>query len=338
MKYHYIEGEWINALMRTFANLGVDIQQVIRGIEGFDHQRVTAGYRLDINAARKMWHRADELAQDPLLGLKIGSVQDYRAIGVIAPVIWHSPSVRAAINHIEIFQTLISESGTYRINEIQDGKGSVIYCEYVALPSSVPANAHQILAVAVGTIGIIRAISNNVVKVRRLYLPPKLDADLIAQHLGCDVVNREGNLAISFCSEAVDIPLLGCDNNLYQINMAYAEELLRVKKAGSALIDSVKSSIKHSGFSQASIEDVELLLGSHKRTLQRNLLVLGTSFRQLKEEVLKEFSTSLLLNDKIAIESLAEHLGYSEPSAFHRAFKSWFGVTPRQFCRLRHYQ
>jgi AraC-like DNA-binding protein len=66
--------------------------------------------------------------------------------------------------------------------------------------------------------------------------------------------------------------------------------------------------------------------------------VLGTSFRQLKEEVLKEFSTSLLLNDKIAIESLAEHLGYSEPSAFHRAFKSWFGVTPRQFCRLRHYQ
>ena len=131
--------------------------------------------------------------------------------------------------------------------------------------------------------------------------------------------------------------MLGCDEHLYQINLAYAEELLRTKRAGLAIIDSVKDLIELCGFSTASINDVEARLGLHKRTLQRNLFEQGTSFRQLKEEVLKERAVNLLVGKKVEIEAVAMHLGYSEPSAFHRAFKTWFGVTPKQFCGMRHY-
>ncbi len=335
MKHSYIESEWINALMRTFANLGLDTRHIINGLEGFENEQVVAGHRLELSAARKMWHRADALAQDPLLGLKIGLSQDYRAIGVLAPVIWHSPTVRMALNNLVNFQTLISESGSYRIDEIKEQH--VIHCEYVAAPNIVPVNAHQVLAVIIGTVGIISAISNNVVSVKRLYLPPSLDATLMAQNLGCEVVNQESNLTICFASEHFDTPLLGCDQHLYKITMAYAEELLRTKRAGLALMDSVKSLIESSGFSTANIEQVESSLGLHKRTLQRNLFEQGSSFRQLKEEVLKEQAASLLLRKKMEIEAVATELGYSEPSAFHRAFKSWFGVTPKQFCAIRHY-
>jgi len=338
MKHHYIEADWINALIRSFANLDLDTSQIVKDIEGIKNERIIAGCRLEVNSARKMWHRADELAQDPLLGLKVGSTQDYRAIGVLAPVIWHSPCVRTALNNIACFQSLISESGSYHIDERQYGEDKVINCEYIPLPSSVPANIHQILAVAIGTIAIIKAISNNAVEVKHLYLPPSLNARLLAKHLDCNVSNRDSNLAISFSTKEFDSPLLGCDNKLYQINLAYAKELLRDKNAGIVLINSVKVSIENGGFCQASIEHVESSLGLHKRTLQRNLFAHGTSFRQLKEEVLKEQSVNLLLRDKIDIESLAEHLGYSEPSAFHRAFKSWFGVTPRKFANIRYYQ
>jgi len=53
--------------------------------------------------------------------------------------------------------------------------------------------------------------------------------------------------------------------------------------------------------------------------------------------VLKERAASLLLVQQMEIETVAVQLGYSEPSAFHRAFKTWFGVTPKQFCAIRHY-
>jgi AraC-like DNA-binding protein len=338
MKYHYIEGEWINALMSIFTNLGLDTEKITNNIEGFKGGRLLAGYRLEVSAARKMWHRADELAKDPLLGLKVGSAQNYRAIGVLAPVIWHSPNVHSALQNLAKFQSLISESGRYHLDEKQEGEEHIKYCEYIAEPSSVLPDVHQILAVVVGTVGIIRAISNNTVNIKRLYVPPNLNADLLAKNLGFDVVNRVGNFAICFATQQFEQPLLGCDSNLYRINLAYAEELLSAKKEGIALIASIKVLIESGGFSQASIEYVELSLGSHKRTLQRNLFEQGTSFRQLKEEVLKAQAVNLLLSEKFEIEALATHLGYSEPSAFHRAFKSWFGVTPRKFCRTRHYQ
>jgi AraC-like DNA-binding protein len=338
MKHHYIEGEWINALMSIFTHLGLDTEKITNNIEGFEDGRLLVGYRLEVSTARKIWHRADELAKDPLLGLKVGSVQNYRAIGVLAPVIWHSPNVHSALQNLAKFQSLISESGNYHIDEKQENGEAVKYCEYIAEPSSVALNVHQVLAVAVGTIGIIKAISNNMVDIKRLYVPPSLSARLLAKNLNCDVVNRDGNFAICFATQQFHQPLLGCDNDLYHINIAYAEELLSAKKAGVALIASIKVLIESGGFSKASIEYVELSLGLHKRTLQRNLFEQGTSFRQLKEEVLKAQAVNLLLSEKFEIEALATHLGYSEPSAFHRAFKSWFGVTPRKLCRMRHQQ
>ena len=337
VKKNYIEGEWINALMRTFSNLGLDTRLIVEGIAGFENEQLIPGYRLEVNDARQMWHQADKIAQDPLLGVKIGSSQDYRAVGVLAPVIWHSPDARTALNNIVTFQTLISESGCFHVGQILVGEEWVIQCEYVAVPNSVPANSHQILAVVIGTVGIIQAISNNTIKVKRLYIPLSLDADLISKALACEVENRDGNLAVDFYSEKFDKPLLGCDQHLYQINIVYAEELLRAKRARLALIDSVKHLIENNGFSRVSSEEVELSLGMHKRTLQRNLSEQGTSFRQVKESVLKEQAANLLLKDNVEIESVATYLGYSEPSAFHRAFKSWFGVTPKKFCSVRQY-
>jgi AraC-like DNA-binding protein len=337
MKNSYIESEWINALMRTFSNLGLDTRLIIKGIAGFENEQLIPGYRLELSSARQMWHQADKMAQDPLLGVKIGSSQDYRAVGVLAPVVWHSPDARTALNNIVTFQTLISESGCFYVDEILVAEERVIQCEYVAVPNIVPANAHQILAVVIGTVGIIQAISNNGIKVKRLYVPLNLDAVLISKALGCEVENRAGNLVIYFSSDQFDEPLLGCDEHLYQINRVYAEELLKAKRAGLALIDSVKHLIEVNGFSRVSSEQVELSIGMHKRTLQRNLSEQGTSFRHVKEAVLKEQAASLLLKDKIEIEAVAEYLGYSEPSAFYRAFKSWFGITPKQFCSVRRY-
>jgi AraC-like DNA-binding protein len=99
-----------------------------------------------------------------------------------------------------------------------------------------------------------------------------------------------------------------------------------------SLTNSVKDIIKENGFSMVTIDDVESVLGLHKRIIQRQLEEQGTSFRQLKEEVLKEQSLFLLMHEILPINKVAEILKYSEPSAFHRAFKKWFGVSPKQYC------
>jgi AraC-like DNA-binding protein len=337
MKYLYIEGEWVNSLLNTFTELGLNLKTITQDLDGIENDRVFTNQRLEVSIVRKIWHRADRLAQDPLLGVKVGRLLNYRALGVLSPVIWHSPTIRDVIENIKKFQTLISESGRYHINQRLTDNEPSFYCEYVAAESSVPVNPHQILAVVAHTIELMAAITGNTFKINKLYVPKSLNAQLIANKLGIKVISHNGNFAICFPPDQIDKPFLGVDKNLYQINLAYAEELLRGKNTSVALINSVKDLIKEGGFSLANIEFVESSLSLNKRTFQRTLTQYGTSFRQLKEEVLKEEAVSLLLKQSIDMEELATYLGYSEPSAFYRAFKTWYKMTPKQFYKGYHY-
>ena len=337
MKYLYIEGEWVNSLLNTFASLGLNLKTITQNFEEIENGRVFTNQRLEVSIVRKIWHRADRLAKDPLLGVKVGTLLNNRALGVLSPVIWHSPTVRDVIENIKRFQTLISESGRYHINEKLIDNEPSLYCEYVAVESSVPINHHQILAVVAHTIELLRAITSGTFKINKLYVPKSLNAELLTKNLRIKVISHNSNFAICFQSNQIDNPFLGVDNNLYQINLAYAEELLRVKNASITLINSVKFLIKDSGLSLANIEFVESSLRLNKRTLQRTLTQYGTSFRQLKEEVLKEETVRLLLKQSLDMEALATYLGYSEPSAFYRAFKTWYKMTPKQFYKGHHY-
>lgn len=65
--------------------------------------------------------------------------------------------------------------------------------------------------------------------------------------------------------------------------------------------------------------------------LQRRLREAGLSFSQLVENTRRELALHYLRQPQRPISELAPLLGYSETSAFSRAFRRWFGVSPRQW-------
>ncbi|WP_287815057.1 AraC family transcriptional regulator, partial [Pseudomonas sp.] len=66
-------------------------------------------------------------------------------------------------------------------------------------------------------------------------------------------------------------------------------------------------------------------------TLQRRLREHGLSFSQLVDQTRQALARQYLRQPNLSISELAPLLGYSETSAFSRAFKRWFGVSPRQW-------
>ena len=74
-------------------------------------------------------------------------------------------------------------------------------------------------------------------------------------------------------------------------------------------------------------ETVAKRLGLTSRSLQRRLKDDGTSFQTLREDVRRELARRYL-DDGLAIAEISFLLGFSEPSAFFRAFKRWTGETP----------
>ena len=81
----------------------------------------------------------------------------------------------------------------------------------------------------------------------------------------------------------------------------------------------------------ASLDTVSRELGMSRRTLQRHLEGANTSYRQLVEDVRKSLAERYLTEANLQISEVAYLLGYSELSAFSRAVKVWFGVSPSVF-------
>ena len=67
------------------------------------------------------------------------------------------------------------------------------------------------------------------------------------------------------------------------------------------------------------------------RTLQRRLKEEGTSFGELLDWLRRGMAQAYLADDQISISEVSYLLGFSEQSAFQRAFKRWTGSTPVQF-------
>lgn len=80
----------------------------------------------------------------------------------------------------------------------------------------------------------------------------------------------------------------------------------------------------------ADLETLASRLSMSPRTLQRRLADEGASLRELSETARRARASSLL-EGGASIAETAYTLGYSEPSAFHRAFRRWTGQTPEQF-------
>jgi len=69
----------------------------------------------------------------------------------------------------------------------------------------------------------------------------------------------------------------------------------------------------------------------HERTLQRMLKQQGTSFSLLLDQVRMDIAADRLANSAVSIIQLSDYLGYADNTAFTRAFKRWYGITPMQW-------
>ncbi len=77
-----------------------------------------------------------------------------------------------------------------------------------------------------------------------------------------------------------------------------------------------------------SFDDLTGALNMSARTLRRRLEKEGTSYQKIKDNARRDVAISLLSRDRLTVSEVAERVGFSDPSAFHRSFKKWTGQSP----------
>ena len=73
-----------------------------------------------------------------------------------------------------------------------------------------------------------------------------------------------------------------------------------------------------------------------QQVLHRRLQAEDLSFKEIKMQTRRDIAVNLLFDNSYKIEEIASRVGFSEPSAFIRAFKSWTGSTPLAYRHGKH--
>jgi AraC-like DNA-binding protein len=135
---------------------------------------------------------------------------------------------------------------------------------------------------------------------------------------------------MTFSFADVDKYLIGANPQLARLNDQVMIEYLGrldkdniVDRARTAIIDMIPSG----GLAD---EKVATQLNMSVRSLQRRLKAAGTTFRTLLESVRKDLAATYVRDPDIELVEVAFLLGFSDQSAFSRAFKRWKGCPPSE--------
>ncbi len=147
---------------------------------------------------------------------------------------------------------------------------------------------------------------------------------------GCDVKFGQAEYSLIFEDNVKNAPLPTADPK----KLAFAREKLDraiYKMRGEYnFLDRVQHQIvKLIESGAANKKAMAQELGLSERSLTRKLSEKGTSFKELKTQVVKKLSVSKI-EQGLPLTTIAQSLGYNDQAAFTRAFKKWYGETPSQ--------
>jgi AraC-like DNA-binding protein len=134
--------------------------------------------------------------------------------------------------------------------------------------------------------------------------------------------------------EFLDRTIPAADHRLYGILSRYLDDVLLRIPPEDGLVATIRKAIGESlKDGPPKLAGVAKSLALSPRTLQRRLDKQGLDFKKLVHDTRRQFALEYLRDQENTLTQIAFLLGYSEVSAFNRAFKRWTGSTPLDYRR-----
>lgn len=297
---------------------------------GLSHQTLSApDARISIPRFMRLGEAAIGLTGNPALGLTMGMLSRPVDAGMAGLAAQSAATAGEAINTLIKFGILTSHNsrGTPWLSD----KG--LTANFYSIKPYNVFNYFVVDSVLAAWTQYLRIVSGqqNVLERVSIEYPSRgLDAEFEAW-FGCPVRFGAGGNSIHLLTEIRDAPSLQAQPGMFDLLTRQCErQLLKIRSnwtMGDRIKDRLAPSLQGDAPNLATIADQ---LGIAPWTLQRQLREEGTGFRELLDETRQELASEYIRETRTSISEIAWLLGFSNPAAFHKAWKRWFNTSPAE--------
>jgi AraC-like DNA-binding protein len=313
----------VRALVRAAATLGLDADPGETGIDGKLLDDPEA--RVSEEAATRLWLRLEKVSGDPSFGLKVAEELDRQELGLLGYLCRSAADVGRALQVLADHVRFLSDSLRMILQPDRDRMRVRL-----DIGSSGSRHGREAL-LALFTLSARRTLRRELAPREVRFRHPR-PADLSVHRrifrAPVTFMQRADELVVD--RDVLELPMPDADATLHKILLSHTRTLLERSPAHDGLIERLRRTVEE-GLRTHELGLSKLADSLHlsPRTLQRRLSDEGTSLHSVIDETRRDLALRLLDSD-VPIAEAAYLVGFSEPSAFHRAFKRWTGQTPTE--------
>lgn len=327
----------VNALITILRNaqaLGLDVEELKRRVNLPVSALDSPDSRIDSEIGFCLMNEAEVLSNDPLFGLHHGSQTQASDMGLVGYLVLNAPTLWAAVESFCKYQNIFGE-GLQLEASCRHGRIEVTFSVHPVMESV--AHDCAFISHMAGFITTIKwLLGKHTVPVNTslcIQKPTRL-AELkeyetcFGQHI--DFAQKTYQLVFNE-AEFTQNNLTG-NHELYSMFENRAQSVLQDIGGRDTFSHAVaKELYKSLDQGKTSLDNIAKLLCKSPRTVQRLLKEEGTNFQQVLDQVREKLAKYYLKTRKLNTNEITYLLGFSESSAFRKAFKKWTQMSPENY-------
>jgi len=286
-------------------------------------------FRISLSAFHMLWDIAERFTKDRAIGLHIGAKSNPDEMGVVGHIFFNNATLGQALQQFERLYKLVN-AGMHVEFQVDDDFAQLKYICENPEDYSRP-NMDRTLAVSVSRARSFIQSQPKMEYVGFAHPEPEY-VEEYHRLFQCPVKFDQPYCSIVFKKQFLDFELPKRNPYLHKVLTRHVETLLNKIRPKKSISDQVKKIISRQLSKDAiDAEKIASKLHMSRHTLYRKLKSEGHSFQELVEAVRKEKAIRYIKEKRYSLSEIAFLLGFSELSAFSRAFKRWTGSSPAKY-------
>lgn len=315
---------FVRALVEALEHRGVPRERFFLGASIDPGQLDQADARLELEELDALLDLALTLSGDEAFGLRMGELANISNYNLVAHLVAHASTLRDGIDSLLRFHQLLTDRPCFQL--VEEGRTATIL--YDAGPGSPRARRFRTELTVIGFYKLVKHFDRNVRPLVAFDYPaPAYRAEYARVFDGAERFGQTFT-GVAFDRDRLASVQIHGDPELHSALVARAEKRIS-QRVDAPYAERVRCHILDGAApNRRDMEAVARALGLSARSLRRRLREEGVAFRDVVDGALGILAKRLVSDEGRPIEAAAYEMGFSHPSAFHRAFKRWTGGTP----------
>lgn len=266
----------------------------------------------------------------PALGLEIAAYVQPRHLGIIAYLAMSCDNLGEALLRYHDFHRLIYDGSPLHLEVRQD----YIAIRWGELPVNMSTQITDEIHLAILVEFLKHFMNFEDIALYEVQFSHGLphNTKVYEQYFRCPVKFSQEKTQLLFSIKELETPFSKGDQTLQKLLTQQAQALLAELPNTTQLDQRLQQAIlKGLQKNLFQIEHIAKQLNLPVRQLQRHLQQQSTTYQKRMQEVRYMLAEQYLSDPHLSLQEIALLLGYSEQSAFQRAFKQWRAITPQQW-------